>query len=173
MNFIPDPLHPAVVHFPVVLILLGAIGAVGAVFWRRHHVPFFAGVFLALGAVGAWVAVQTGESDGGLMESLSPAAESLLEEHEDWAERTLVFAAIAAVAALAAAALTRFPRTARTTAVVAALTGLVAGYAVYETGHRGGALVFRHRAGVDALIAADPTAAELAARPEARAEDRD
>lgn len=177
MNFLPDPLHPAVVHFPVVLILVGAVGAVIAIFWRRHHVPLFAGVFLALGAVGAWVAVQTGESDGGLLESLSPAAESLLEAHEDWAERTLLFAVIAAVAAVAAAALTRFPRTMRVTAFVAALMGLAASYAVYETGHRGGALVFRYRAGVQAQIAADVSteavAAELEGGGEKRSRDHD
>ena len=36
---IPDPLHPAVVHFPIVLLLLGAPLAVVAVFVRRFNLP--------------------------------------------------------------------------------------------------------------------------------------
>jgi len=35
MNFIPNPLHPAVVHFPIVLIVLGTALSVVAVFWRK------------------------------------------------------------------------------------------------------------------------------------------
>jgi hypothetical protein len=35
---IPSPLHPAIVHFPIVLILLGAVGV--AVFIRRWHLPW-------------------------------------------------------------------------------------------------------------------------------------
>ena len=149
MNFLPNPLHPAVVHFPIVLIVLGALLSVVAVFWRKGYVPAFAAALLALGAVGSWAAMETGESDGGLVEQAAPQAESLLDAHEDWAKRTLTAAAIAAVIAVAAAALFRFPRAARGVAVAAALAAGVASWTVYETGHRGGELVYQHGAGVD------------------------
>ncbi len=148
MNLMPDPLHPAIVHFPVVLIVLGSAATAVAVFWRKGYTPAFAAVLLGLGALGAWAAVQSGESDGGLVESLTPSAEALLNAHEKWAERTLTLAIVAAVAAAASAFLGRFPRMARVTAVAAALVACTASWAVYETGHRGGALVFKHATGV-------------------------
>jgi uncharacterized membrane protein len=158
MPVMPDPLHPAIIHFPVVLILLGTFVACAAVFWRKHSVPALAAVLLALGALGAWVAVETGKSDGGLAENLSPQAEALLDAHQNWAERTLTLAAIAAVAAVASAWLFRRPRAARALAVVAALIAGAASFALYQTGHRGGALVFRHGLGVD--VAAPAMSAE-------------
>ena len=148
MNVIPDPLHPAIVHFPIVLILLGTVAAVGAAFWRKHQLPLIAGVLLALGAIGAWVAVETGESDGGLVEKTSPQSETLLDSHEDWAKRTLAAAAVGAVAAVVSVALFRFPRTARVIGSVAAVIAIFASYAVFETGHRGGALVYKHSIGI-------------------------
>lgn len=148
MSFIPDPLHPAVVHFPVVLILLGCAAAWVAVFVRKGNTPWFAAALLVLGAAGAWVAKETGKSDGGLLDNLSPQMESLLDAHQNWAGRTVMAATITALAAVAAAALFRFPQLARSLAVAAALMASVAAWTVYETGHRGGALVFKHGAGV-------------------------
>ena len=72
MNLLPDPLHPAVVHFPIVLVLLGTVVGLVAVFWRKQHLSLLAAVALTLGALGAWAAVETGESDGGLLEGNSP-----------------------------------------------------------------------------------------------------
>lgn len=148
MSIVPDPLHPAVVHFPVVLIVLGCAAAWLAVFVRKGNVPWFAALLLALGAAGAWVAKATGKAEGGLLENISPQMESLLDAHQDWAGRTVIAATITALVAVAAAAVSRFPRWARSAAVAAALAASVAGWTVYETGHRGGALVFEHGAGV-------------------------
>jgi len=157
MNLIPDPLHPAVVHFPIVLIVLGTLASAIAVFWRKGYLPAFAAVLLALGAIGAWMALETGESDGGLVENTAPQVEKLIEAHENWARRTLIAAAIAAVIAIGAAALFRFPRAARGVAVAAALAAGVASWTVYETGHRGGALVYQHGAGVNTASGATAT----------------
>lgn len=148
MNPLPDPLHPAIVHFPIVLILLGTFAAAVAVFWRRYQLPIVAAVLLALGAIGTWVAVETGESDGGLVENTSSQVQSLLDSHEDWAKRTLTITAIAAVVAAGSVGLVRFPRAARATGALAAMIALAASYALYETGHRGGALVYKHGTGV-------------------------
>jgi uncharacterized membrane protein len=164
-----------VVHFPIVLILLGTVAAVIAVFWRKGYVPAFAAALLVLGALGAWVAMETGESDGGLVENTAPQVERLIEAHENWARRTLTVAAIAAVIAVGAAALFRFPRVARGVAVAAALAAGVASWTLYETGHRGGALVYQHGAGVNTTPAA--TGAETSSVPQSggrlKEEDRD
>ncbi len=155
MNLIPDPLHPALVHFPIVLILLGAVFAFIAAFWRKHYLPVLAAGLLGMGALGAWAAVATGESDGGLLENGSPKREALVEEHETWAKRTLTFSVVAAVLAGGSLLLGRWPRLARGAAIVTALASAAASYGVYETGHRGGALVYRHGAGVE--LATTPT----------------
>lgn len=157
MSFLPDPLHPAVVHFPIVLLLLGAVAAVVAVFWRRGFLPWLAALLLVLGALGAWAAVESGEDSGSLLETVPPQMESLLDAHQAWAKRTLLAALLAAVAALASALLARRPRLARGLAVTTALVSLSASWSVLQTGHRGGMLVFRHGAGVQ--IAPTPSVA--------------
>ncbi|HEX5399554.1 MAG TPA: DUF2231 domain-containing protein, partial [Verrucomicrobiae bacterium] len=172
----PDPLHPAIIHFPVVLILLGSFAACAAVFWRKHYVPLLAAVLLAMGALGALVAVQTGKYDGGLVMDLSPQAELLLDAHQNWAERTLTLAAIAAVVAVASVGLFSFPRAARAVAVAAALFAGAASYSLYQTGHRGGALVFRHGIGVDITApttSGEGTAGKLTSQPVSRDTDRE
>lgn len=148
MSIVPDPLHPAVVHFPVVLIVLGCAAAWVAVFLRKGNIPWFAAVLLLLGAVGARVAEVTGKSDGGLLDNSSPRLESLVDAHQNWAERTVMAATITALVAVAAAATSRYPRLARSLAVTAAVAASVAGWTVFETGRRGGALVFEHGAGI-------------------------
>jgi uncharacterized membrane protein len=165
MNLIPDPLHPAVVHFPISLILLGAAAAIVAAIWRGGHLPRFAALLLALGALGAWVAVASGESGGGLLEKGTPRMETLVDEHETWAKRTMVIAILAAVAAVGSVLAGRWPRIARAVAVVAAVASAAAAYAVYETGHRGGALVYRHAAGVEVAISG-PAAGTTTALPQ-------
>lgn len=149
MNLIPSPLHPAVVHFPIVLLLLGAVAAVAAVFWRKHYLPTLAAGLLVLGASGAWFAVQSGESDGGLIENTSPQVSALIDAHETWAKRTLIISILAAFAAAGSVLAARWPRLARAVAIVAAMVAGAAAYGVYETGHRGGALVYRHGAGIE------------------------
>ena len=174
MNFIPNPLHPAVVHFPIVLIVLGTFVSLLAVFWRKGYLPAFAAALLALGALGAWAATETGESDGGLVENTAAPVETLLDAHEDWAKRTLTASAIAAVIAIGAAVLFRFPRAARGVALAAALAAGVASWTVYETGHRGGDLVYRHATGVKSVNSAGGAeTAGVETKRQAHQEDRD
>jgi uncharacterized membrane protein len=152
MNLVPNPLHPAVVHFPIVLVLLGAAVAVVAVFWCKHEIPVLAAVLLSLGALGSWAAVESGESEGGLLERGSPQREALVDAHETWAKRTLGISIVAAISATAAVLARRRPRLARAVAVVAAMASAGAAYSVFETGHRGGALVYQHAAGIEVVM---------------------
>lgn len=168
MNLIPDPLHPAIVHFPIVLILLGCGAAVVATVWRKTHLPGLAALLLVLGALGCWAAVKSGESDGGLLEGGSPPREALVDAHENWAKRTLAISTFAAFAAATSVMGARWPRFARTVAVLAALASVAAAYSVYQTGHRGGQLVYQHGAGV--ALAASKSAPAPNSPPKA---DRD
>lgn len=172
MFTIPSPLHPAIVHFPIVLLLLGCAVAIAAVFTRRWNLPLLGAILLALGAAGTVVAVGTGEREG---ELVGESAGSLLDEHEDWAERTRSVALVAAALAIGAVATGRLPRTARALGACAALASVGAAWSVAETGHRGGQLVYRHGAGVMASTSATtaPTRNDTTAISRERDRDND
>jgi uncharacterized membrane protein len=143
---LPTPLHPAVVHFPVVLAVLLPIFA-GIALWtiRRGTTPRRAwavpvGLALAL-ALSSWVAVRTGEAQDERVESV--VAEQPLETHEEAAEAFLALSA--GLAALTVFGLVggRPGRVARVVATAGAFALVVAAARV---GHSGGQLVYRYGA---------------------------
>jgi uncharacterized membrane protein len=157
---LPDPLHPAVVHFPIVLLLLGAPLAVVAVFVRRWNLPVLAAVVLALGAGGALVATWTGGQAAELAGELSGGGEQVLDEHEEWGERARNAGIVAALLAVASAALFRKPVAARAVGAAAALAAVAAAFSVAQAGHYGGQVVYKHGVGVNTAAAGEspPTA---------------
>lgn len=148
MLALPSPLHPAVVHFPIVLLLLGAAVAIGASVTRRWHLSALAAILLGLGALGALVACQTGEREGELVAEIS-GVEPVLDAHEQWAARTRNVALAATALALGALFIQRWPRAVPVLRAATAVAALGAAWCVFETGHRGGQLVYRHGAGVN------------------------
>lgn len=163
---IPDPLHPAVVHFPVVLAILLPIFAAVALLTIRRGTPvrraWAAPMALAVAlAASSWLAVQTGEGQEERIEQV--VAEQPLETHEEAAELFLSLSAGLALLVVAGIARGRIGGAARVMATLAsfALVTLAA-----WVGHTGGELVYRHGA---ASAYATPSAP--AAPAEAR-EDR-
>lgn len=144
----PDPLHPAVVHFPIVFILAGAALAAAAVVWRR--LALLAAICLALGAASSVVAVETGQKEK-RDEIAVPEGEGrkVLQKHESDGEaaRNIVTGA-AVLAGLASYARRRWPVAARMIAVVTAVVALLAAVRVVETGRTGGELVYRYGVGL-------------------------
>lgn len=161
---LPDPLHPALVHFPIVLLLLGAPIAVLAVFVRKCHLPALAAIVLALGASGAVVATFTGGQAAELAGELPGSTEKVLDEHEEWGERARNFGAAAAVLAVLSAAFVRKPAAARIAGAVAALAACAAALSVAQAGHYGGQVVYKHGVGVNPAAGAAGTSDE-AVRP--------
>jgi uncharacterized membrane protein len=143
---LPNPLHPAIVHFPIVLALLlplfigGALWSIrrGAVVRRAWLVPTAVGAALV---ASAWLSVETGDAQSERVEQVVGAAP--LDTHEDLAEAFLT--ASAAMALLTAAGLLggKPGRAARALAGVGSLA--IAGLVV-RVGHTGGELVYRHGA---------------------------
>lgn len=144
---IPDPLHPAVVHFPIVLMVLLPVVALGALWAIRRGSPplraWWAPVAVA-GAltISAWAALQTGQNEEERAEDI--VGEARIESHEEAAERFLILSgAIFGLSAIGLASGTA-GRGARFAATLATVGLLVAGY---QVGHSGGSLVYGDAAG--------------------------
>lgn len=89
------PLHPVVVHVPVVLIPIGSLLLIVAVAIRRlrKHLAPVSVALCALGAIGALLAMLTGEQ---LTDQLGPRP-----DHERWALPTVISAAALTLVSLA------------------------------------------------------------------------
>lgn len=145
-SFLPFPLHPAIVHFPIALSVLLPFFAVGAM-WaiRRGSRPRMAwGVTTALFAalsLSSWVAVQTGEQQDERVEEV--VAEAPLDTHEEAAEAFLLFS----LGVLGVAAIGLLPGRVGTGARMLGTLGSVALLgAGYRVGHSGGELVYQYGA---------------------------
>ena len=143
---LPNPLHPAVVHFPIVLAFLLPLFAIGAlVAIRRGARPLRAwSLPLALAAaltLSSWVAVQTGEAQDERVERV--VAEQPLDTHEEAAELFLTLSGVLLLVSAMGLARGVVGRAGRITATVGAVALVVAAARV---GHSGGELVYRHGA---------------------------
>ena len=140
------PLHPLVVHFPVVLAVLLPISALvalwiirkGATPRRVWSVPLaFAGAL----TLSAWVATETGESQEDRVEHV--VARGALRGHEEAADRLLVLAGVLTLVTAAGLVGGNVGRAARIIGTVGAVGVLGAGV---QVGHTGGLLVYREGA---------------------------
>jgi uncharacterized membrane protein len=145
---IPDPLHPAIVHFPIVLIFLGTLVSVLTIFTRRGALPQFAAVILILAAGGAQLAVNTGEDQADEVIQRMPDSKPFIRVHAEWGERVRNAAVIAAISAVVALAAYRLVRARRILAVITTLIAAWASYCVFEAGEYGGAMVYHHAVGL-------------------------
>ena len=140
------PLHPLVVHFPIVLTFLLPISVLGAL-WairkgttprRAWAIPLATAAALTLSA---FVATQTGEAQEDRVERVVP--ESAMETHEESAERFLVLSGVLLVVATAGLLPRVIGQSARLVTAVGAV-GLIV--AAAQVGHSGGSLVYQHGA---------------------------
>lgn len=143
---LPDPLHPAVVHFPLVLVVLLPLFAAGAVWAIRRGadarriwaVPLLIAAALA---GSAYVAFQTGEAEEDRVEAV--VSEAVLHEHEEAAERFLALSGVLLLVAAAGLARGNLGQAARLLTVVGSIGVAAAGV---QVGAAGGELVYRHNA---------------------------
>lgn len=140
------PLHPLVVHFPIVLSVLLPISALVALLLIRKGTTSrwawaLPVVVAAALTVSAWVATQTGEREEDRVERV--VAERAIHGHEEAAERFLVLSGVLLLVAGVGLAPRTLGEAARLVATVGALGLLAAGV---QVGHSGGELVYRHGA---------------------------
>jgi uncharacterized membrane protein len=143
---LPEPLHPAVVHFPIVFAALLPAIALGVLLatargWlpRRAWVGTVVSASLVAGA--GWMAEETGEDQMKRVEKV--VAKELVETHAGRAERFVDLAALTVVLALGGLLGGRPGRVARIATIFASLAVLGA---VLLTAKSGGELVYRHGA---------------------------
>lgn len=140
------PLHPLVVHFPVVLSILLPISVIVAL-WaiRRGTTARHAwAVPLAMAAaltLSSYVATQTGEAEEDKVERV--VGENALHEHEEAGERFLVLSGVLLLVAGAGLLPSTFGAAARVVTAVGAVAFVAAGI---QVGHSGGLLVYEHGA---------------------------
>lgn len=157
---IPNPLHPAVVHFPIVFAVLLPLVSFGALWMIRRGAAsrkawlFPLGVAAAL-ALSSFVAVKTGQAQEDRVEHVVP--EAGLNAHEESAELFLLIAGALFLVTAAGLAPGSLGRAARLLATAGTVGILVAGY---RTGHSGGQLVYRDNAAsayANAAAAGEPS----------------
>ena len=146
MLTMPNPLHPAIVHFPIALAVLAPAVAIAALLairagWIPARTWIAVVVLQAMLAGSALVAIETGEDEEEKVEEV--VAERRIEAHAEAAERFLYVAIAAAL--ISATGLLRggLGGTGRAVTVAAGIAVLAAGVAV---GHSGGELVYKYGA---------------------------
>ncbi len=155
---LPDPLHPAVVHFPIVLAAFFPIVA-GAIFWLvfrdRAKTALWRVVLLyaAVMLVSARVAVNTGESQEDVVEEV--VDHDFIHDHEESAEALALTAAIAFLAVALGLLGGKAGLVARSLSVVVSVVMVVQALNVGKTG---GELVYVH--GAAAAYVGDSAAVE-------------
>lgn len=158
-------MHPLIVHFPIVLLMLVPLFVLAAVKLRWRRVMLGAAIVLAIAAVAStYVALETGEA-GAEIADRTPVINHAIHEHEEAAEAVMtVFAILTAL--LIALAITmrllsgRFRRRRFAPLLIGyAVIHLACYVLVARAAHLGGELVHVH--GVHALVQASPPADEV------------
>jgi uncharacterized membrane protein len=177
------PVHPVVVHFPIVFAVLSPVLALWLVLrlgrgGEANPVSWLVAATFTLLAASAFVATETGETDEDMVAAVT--GEGPLERHEEAAERLLVLALVGAGLAVAGAAAGR-TRARLPLAVATLAAGGVVTWAAVATGHSGGELVYVHGAAqahirnsagdAGTVTPSAPAAPDAAPRPEADEDD--
>lgn len=167
MSYVPpiptwDGLHPLIVHFPIVLLLVAPLFVIlGTLMPKSGRAMYLAAlVLMVLGTISALVSYGTGEAAGKLAER-APQINAAIERHEELAETTRLLFSILTVIFAGLLFVPKFMkfeigRKGQAIAAIVFLFFYASGVLVLiNTAHQGGMLV--HQYGVHALVAPDAT----------------
>jgi len=167
---LPNPLHPAIVHFPIALVVLLPFFAIGAL-WAIHRGASARRTWLiptavaAALTVSAFVALRTGQAQGEKVERVVP--ERVVDGHEEAAERFLILSGVLLLVAGTGLVGGVVGRSARLVSTVGAVALVAAGV---QVGTSGGEMVYKH--GAASVYAGAPGAGAAAQGPAAAAPGR-
>ena len=142
----PAAMHPQVVHFTIVLAIIGVAFRLVSLLGKPAFASPAATTLLLLAALAAVVSVQTGTAAHGPVERV-PGSRPAVVAHEESGELAQTVLLVLGVVELAALALRRSPKV-KLVHGLAAVVGLAAVCAVYEAGEHGGELVYSYSGGI-------------------------
>ena len=131
--------HPAIVHFPIALSVVGAASAVAYLLFRKEWLRWFAPVLLSIALLGAVAAYFSGESAEDRAEQIG-VPENMIELHEERGIWGLWLVGLAAF-------LSWLTHARRGGVWISALVAVGAMSVILYTGHVGAKLVYIHGAG--------------------------
>ena len=141
--------HPQIVHFVVVLMLVGVGFRIVSLTGRFRFTNHGATTLLVVGGVASWLAFRSGTDAHGPVERI-PGARTLVQEHEADGHLTFqIFVSLAMIEliGLGLASREKLARYARVTQAASAVLGLWGCVQVYETAEHGGELVYSYAGG--------------------------
>lgn len=139
-------LHPQVVHFTIVLTLVGVALRLIALSGRPAFASPAASTLLIGSALTAIVSAQTGTAAHGPVERV-PGSRPAVQRHEEAGETARNVLIVLGLIEVAGLALRKSPKV-KLVHGLAAVVGLGAVFAVYEAGEHGGELVYAYAGGV-------------------------
>ena len=139
-------LHPQIVHFTIVLVVVGVAFRLVSLLGRPAFVGPAAATLLILAAGSSVLSTRSGTAAHDPVER-APGARPAVMEHEEWGERTQTVLLILGAIELVGLALRRWSK-ANLVHALAAVVGLVGVIFVYETARHGGELVYAYAGGV-------------------------
>jgi uncharacterized membrane protein len=139
-------LHPQVVHFTIVLAIIGVAFRLVSLLGRPAFANPAATTLILLAAVASVVSVQSGTAAHGPVER-APGARPAVMEHEEWGERAQTALLIVGAIEILGLVMRRSTKV-RIVRSLAAVAGLAAVFCVYEAAEHGGELVYAYAGGV-------------------------
>lgn len=136
----PDSIHPLIVHFPIVMILLGSLGCIIIFYKPNLSKSIFLSTFWLLAAISTTLAINSGMDDASKLKTKEPVT-TILDEHADWAETTNYMTWLTAFLIITGTILHDQKKIFYTILSVALLLSFVCVYAMVETGIRGALMV--------------------------------
>jgi uncharacterized membrane protein len=146
MSLDPAPFHPVVVHFAIALLIAGVLFRLLSFTGRFAFAGPAALVLLLTGTLAAVASVKSGLAAHEVAEDI-PGAHGIVEEHQEWGERTRTLFLVVAGLEIVALVLRRFGKE-KAVLVASAALGVVGIFFVYETGEHGGDVVYSYAGGV-------------------------
>ena len=140
--------HPIIVHFAIVLVILGVIFRWVSLTGRAPFAGPAAATLLILGAAAAFLAVHSGTDAHGPVERI-PGVRQAVMDHEDaghWARNVFLVVALLEIGALVAKK--RSVHVARVALWGSAVVGIFGFAAILKAADKGGDLVYEYAGGV-------------------------